>query len=71
MIQVAKTLDDVTVRTMFVQDQREHSTKTKGGAQVPIFDETLLRSLAFKKMGDVWKVCTQTRLELMGFCYYT
>ena len=44
------------VRTLFVQDQREHSTKTKGGAQVALFDETLLRSMAFKKMDDKWKV---------------
>ena len=56
MMQVAKALNNMEVRTLFVQDQREHSTKTKGGAQVALFDETLLRSMAFKKMDDGWKV---------------
>jgi hypothetical protein len=57
LMQLAKSVRDPEVMRLWVQDQRSHST---GGLlnspQKPLYSEELMRSLAFKKLPDVYKV---------------
>ena len=69
LMQVANVIENPAVMKMWVQDQREHEA---GGevtsAQRPLFSEDMMRSLAFKRLPDPYKVLDNTIYVRCSLC---